>query len=265
MEFENHVPEAVQTLFPSPNLIGLQFLHLRSCQPETLESLSTAPVTRSLRELWVWCGGYGAITPGSGFGTLVSAEWPALESVRFDDCAVGDGEALLLATEFAARGRKSLHLSSYRMTREGVRTAVETVLPGGLDSLSLAHSVDHRKTPTTPPFGARELRIEGYSSDGDWIVGWLAKTVPAGRFDRLGLVNCRISRAGASVLLNWPGLPHLKELDLEGNWIGDSGAVALANSPHLDNLETLYVASNDITKSGKDALKKRFGRRVRIS
>jgi hypothetical protein len=205
------------------------------------------------------------VVSGSGLGRLVSAEWPALESARIDHCDAYDAGVQLLAADFAARGRKALHVSSTRTTREGVRAAIQVVLPSELNSLSLAHSDDWRKEPHVAPPGSRELRIEGFWQDGDWLAGWLVGNVPPGRFDRFGLIRGQLSRAGASVLASWPGLAHLKELDLSNNWIGDSGAIALAESPHLDKLEMLFVAHNDITKKGKDALRARFARRVRIS
>jgi hypothetical protein len=74
-----------------------------------------------------------------------------------------------------------------------------------------------------------------------------------------------MNASGAVCLSVWEGLAHLTELDLSNNWIGDLGAVHLAESPYLERVEALLVAHNDITKRGKDALKKRFGRRVRIS
>ena len=109
--------------------------------------------------------------------------------------------------------------------------------------------------------------IEGYYGDGDALVNWLVEKISPGRFDRLGIVRSMrsLTRVGARALAGWPGLAHLKELGLSDNWIGDAGAKELANSPHLDGLEALHVAHNDITKVGKEALKKRFGRRVRVS
>jgi uncharacterized protein (TIGR02996 family) len=265
LDFECFVGEVAPVLFPSPQLAGLRFLRLRSCRPEHVELLSTSPAALGLRELWAWGAGTGVIVPGSGLGVLISAEWPALESARIDHCDAGDGGVELLATEFAAHGRRALHVSSTRFTREGVRTAVKAILPGGLDSLSLGYGGDRNSEPRTPPPGTRELRIQGFFNDGDWLVAWIVGMIPPGRFDRLGLVRGQVSAAGARVLASWPGLAHLKELDLAHNWIGDLGAAHLAESPHLDDLESLFVAHNDITKRGKDALKKRFGRRVRVS
>lgn len=57
----------------------------------------------------------------------------------------------------------------------------------------------------------------------------------------------------------------MRELLLLGNPLRDEGAAALAASPHLDGIERLWAADTALGKPGKDALKKRFGRRVRVA
>jgi uncharacterized protein (TIGR02996 family) len=259
---------AARPLLSSPHLTGLSSLRMRWGWVEgAVELASASPVASCLRELWAWGSGTGGVNPGVGLGTLVSAEWPALERVRLDNFALTNANVLTLVSAFAERGRKGLHVSASALTPEGVRAAVAAVVPGRLGSISLAQSADYRNPPPEPVADARELRFEGFYSDGDALVNWLAGAVPPGRFDRLGVVRSRqsLTHAGARALAAWPGLAHLKELDLSDNWIGDAGAKELANSPHLDGLELLHVAHNDITKRGKDALKARFGRRVRVA
>lgn len=262
-------PESVaRPLLSSPHLTGLRFLKMRWGWLEgAVELASASPVASSLRELWAWGSSTGGLSPGAGLGTLVSAEWPALERVRLDNFALTNASVLSLVSAFAERGRKGLHVSASALTADGVRAAVAAAVPGRLASVALAQSADYRNPPPEPVADARELRIEGYWTDGDALVNWLIEKVPPGRFDRLGVVRSRqsLTRAGARALAGWQGLAHLKELDLSDNWIGDAGAKDLANSPHLDGLEVLYLAHNDITKTGKEALKKRFGRRVRVA
>jgi uncharacterized protein (TIGR02996 family) len=265
------LPAAVaQTLFSSPHLTGLRVLRLQWCTSAAIELLSRSVASKSLRELGIWDSGYGGVNTDSALGTLLTAEWPALETVRIDNCAVRDGGVQLLVADFAARRRRALHVSEDTLTVQGARTAIEAVIPTELNSLSLSlggnvNVAVGRAEPHIQPHGGRELRLEGFQNDGDALVRWLVQTVPPGRFDHLGLVRCQISRAGARALASWAGLSTLKELDLQSNWIGDGGAADLSASPHLQDVGQLLVAHNDITKTGKEALKKRFGRRVRLS
>jgi uncharacterized protein (TIGR02996 family) len=255
-------PESPE-LLASPHLTGLHVLRLRAGQPDVVELLSKSPVAIGLQELWFDSNiGPPGLTP---IGALVSAQWPALQVVRLDYDGLGDDGVRVLAAEFTARGRRALHVRERQLTFAGVCTAAEAALVGRLESLSLALTTGFGEEPQPPPAGTRELRLEGFGTDGDRLVGWLVGAVPHGRFTHLGLVRCRMSRAGAMVLASWPGLAHIKRLDLTENWIGDTGAFQLAASSHLEHVERLLVAHNDITKKGTDALKKRFGRRVRIS
>jgi uncharacterized protein (TIGR02996 family) len=275
LDFRVIVPGFVETLLPSPYLTGLRALRMSwgyAPPGDAVAAASAHPVATGLRELWIDWARETALTPGQGLGALLSAEWPALETLCVARCEMGDQLIRALAADFSARGRHGLHVYDIRLTAAGLRAAVEAALPGQIRSLSLGCSTDVRtlvrgEDPHTSPPDARGLWIEGFGSDGDALVNWLAEAVPPGRFDRLGVVRSRqsLTRVGARALAAWPGLAHLKELDLSDNWIGDAGAKDLANSPHLDGLELLHVAHNDITKKGKDALKARFGRRVRVA
>jgi uncharacterized protein (TIGR02996 family) len=261
----SYTPPEAHTLLASPHLVGLHVLRVRLALPE-VEQLGSAPVAAGLRELWLGSGrsaGFTGFLPGSGIGTRGSAPWPALEMLRLDSHGLGDEAVRALAADFAARGRRALHVCDDHMTFAGLFTAAAAALAGRLESLSLALSTGFGEEALPP--GAREFRVEGFYNDGDRIVGWLVGAVPPGRFTHLGLVRCRISRSGAAVLAAWPGLVHIKRLDLAHNSIGDTGAARLAECPHLEHIEQLLVARNDITFRGKDALKARFGRRVRIS
>jgi uncharacterized protein (TIGR02996 family) len=255
------IPVAL-ALLPSPHFTGLRSLRVGWVPTEVMEALGRSPAAVGLRELWV-TGGYSAAPPGSGLRAFLAARWPALEEVRFDRFVVSDdGLRELLA---AARGWRRLHVSDDRLTVAGVRAAIAAALPGAPGGLALTHYTSLREPPPELPRDVRELRLSGFPYQGDAFAECIRQTIPPGRFDRLAVVGCRMNASGAVVLSGWEGLAHLTELDLSSNWIGDLGASYLAQSPYLDRVETLFVAHNDITKRGKDALKARFGRRVRIS
>jgi serine/threonine protein kinase len=80
----------------------------------------------------------------------------------------------------------------------------------------------------------------------------------------LDLGRNRIGDEGIKALAASPYFARLGELLMVSNHVGDEGALAIASSPYLANLAWLKPLDNRITEKGVDALKKTFGRRVRI-
>jgi uncharacterized protein (TIGR02996 family) len=260
-----HLPISVAlVLLPSPHLTGLRSLRANWMPADAMEALVRSPAATGLRELWAR-GGASDAPPGSLLRMFLAADWPALEEVRLDGFADTDDEVRAVVAAGAARGWRRLHVLADRLTPAGVRAAVVAALPGAPGGLALNPYSWWREQPPELPRDVRELWLSSVHNQGDALAGWVRETVPPSRFDRLTITRCGMNAAGAVVLSGWEGLAHLTELDLSNNWIGDHGASYLAQSPHLDRIETLFVAHNDITKRGKDALKKRFGRRVRIA
>lgn len=253
-------------LLASPHLTGLQSLYLQwGWLEEGVELASRSPVVANLRHLWVWGSSSGEITPGRGLGAIVTAEWPALKQVRLENLNVGQEGLLAVVRAFAERGRQFVHVHDNRLTVSAAFEAIQVALGGKLPSLSVARECSLQEPVNPVPDGARVLAFRGFHSHGDAIVRRVRTKVPPGRFDRIGIVHCGTSADGARELARWPGLVGVKELDLRLNLVGDTGALDLAKSPHLEGVELLLLAHNNITKKGKDALKARFGRRVRIA
>jgi uncharacterized protein (TIGR02996 family) len=81
---------------------------------------------------------------------------------------------------------------------------------------------------------------------------------------RLDLANNRLRNAGAVRVAACPRLAGLRTLGLGFNGIGVEGANALAASPYLDNLSVLDLVGNHSIDFGRQALRERFGDRVRL-
>jgi uncharacterized protein (TIGR02996 family) len=74
----------------------------------------------------------------------------------------------------------------------------------------------------------------------------------------------RIDEEGARVIAGSTSLPHLRELDLSRNELGNAGARVLLEAPWLGQLTRLDLRENGITPRAQAALRKRFGRVVRL-
>jgi uncharacterized protein (TIGR02996 family) len=81
---------------------------------------------------------------------------------------------------------------------------------------------------------------------------------------RLELRDNRLHNAGAIRIAACEHLSGLRVLGLGFNGIGVAGANALAASPNLDNLSLLDMVGNYSIDEGREALRARFGDRLRL-
>jgi uncharacterized protein (TIGR02996 family) len=260
-------PEAVgAALLASPHLTGLDTLYLQwGWLAGAVELASRSPVARGLKHLWVWGATEETLTPGRGLGTLLTADWPALTQLRLHNLGL-DADAVLATVRAAVERRwQSVLVFQPWTTIETAIAAVETAIAGGVPSVGVGTTSELEERVEPVPDGERVLRFHEFFPDGDAIIRWLIDNVPPGRFTRLGIVGCQTTVAGIRQLARWPGLAHLTSLDLRACGIQATSAQALAASPYLDALTELRLAVNGVGKTGKDALKKRFGQRVRIT
>jgi hypothetical protein len=71
--------------------------------------------------------------------------------------------------------------------------------------------------------------------------------------------------AGLRALADSPHLAGLTTLSLRRNQIGPEGGLALADSPHLGRLTRLDLTDNPLDRQTRQALRARFGSRVRLT
>jgi uncharacterized protein (TIGR02996 family) len=84
------------------------------------------------------------------------------------------------------------------------------------------------------------------------------------RLATLDLSRCGLGNDGAKFLAGEPRLAGLKTLALRGNAIGNTGGKALASSPHAAGLTVLDLRNNRIGAEAVEALRARFGKRVKL-
>jgi uncharacterized protein (TIGR02996 family) len=96
------------------------------------------------------------------------------------------------------------------------------------------------------------------------LIGLLDQLPLVRRLLSLSLRSNDLPDDGAQRLAECPALEDLRELDLSDNEIGDAGARALAESPWLNKVAVLRLDRNYIDNGGQTALRRRFGRRLRL-
>jgi uncharacterized protein (TIGR02996 family) len=258
-------PDHFGPVLASPRLTGLHTLYLQwGWLDGGVELVSRSPVAANLRHLWVWGASSGTVATTGGLGAVTTAAWPALTQLRFDNLAMQPAGVDALAREAAKRGWHSVHVCDHTVTSACATSALKEVLPSKVRCLSLGRAVDLREPPEPIADGVRALAFRGFDN-GAAVARWVMTNVAPGRFNRLGFRGTQLDPAVVCELAEWPGLAQLDELDLRGTLLDDQGAAALAASPHLENVKLLLAAFNRITNKGKEALKKRFTRRVRIT
>ncbi len=95
--------------------------------------------------------------------------------------------------------------------------------------------------------------------------GALALAVaPLVRLRQLNLSGNAIGDAGVVALAGSAAWGALRWLELSGNGLGDDGALALARSPHLAELQWLNLGRVALSQTAREALRARFGTRVRL-
>jgi hypothetical protein len=132
---------------------------------------------------------------------------------------------------------RALSLGSFLLNVECIRALVVSSLLRRLTHLDLSF------------VGDDEVRV---LADTPNCVGLLELSVHGGNLSDIGV--CYVA--------GLPHLEHLQVLRLIGDRIGDEGAFAVAGSPRFDRLELLDYQGGQVTDAGKDALRKRFGKRV---
>lgn len=200
--------------------------------------LAGSPHLARLRRLGVRGSGIGA----RGVAALVeSAGLPALEAL---DLGQNRTYFFFRGSQFLGspqlRRIRSLDLGLSGLGDEGMAVLAGTVHLSELRSLAAANT-------TLTDRGVRSLTASPYLTE----------------LEELELSGNYFGPEAARLLADWPAAARLRKLWLHNNAVGDDGVRALARSPYLDGLRFLSVGSSSISERGCEALRERFGERVR--
>jgi len=80
----------------------------------------------------------------------------------------------------------------------------------------------------------------------------------------LTLVNSGLSDGGLRAIIHWPGLRQLQWLDLSGTQITDQSVLDLVDSPHFLAHTHLNLRNTPTNERVQQALKIRFGDRIKV-
>ncbi len=190
-----------------------------------------------------------------------------LTTLRLGSYLIGAEGARALAASPFLTNLTSLELSGSGLYEAGFRELAAAPWLARLNVLKLdgdyARAAGIRAllaSPYLPRLAVLSLYNNYIRDEG---VAMLANSPLVEELLTLNLPSNSITAAGAAALAASSRLVRLTKLDLAGNRIGDAGARALLEAPHLGNLRRLSVHHCDID-AAKDALRQRFGNRVRM-
>jgi uncharacterized protein (TIGR02996 family) len=103
----------------------------------------------------------------------------------------------------------------------------------------------------------------GGNAIGDEGVVEMLRWPGLARIQSLFLNDAGIGNAGVVALAESPAVANVRRLWLGYNQIGAAGATALVGSPHLRRLEDLYLHANPLPAPAVQALRTRFGKRLK--
>jgi uncharacterized protein (TIGR02996 family) len=157
-----------------------------------------------------------------------------------------------------ARAPKLLRREATALTTPEVCDWVEALK---LEDLRPRHLPRLARSPFLPHIHTLDLADNRLTAEG---FPAFASTPNLSGLKTLFLDGNRIGAAGVQALAASPHLAGLTALDLTANRMGNEGALSLADSPHLNSLTSLWVRGNALGGEAQAALRKRFGKGVRL-
>jgi uncharacterized protein (TIGR02996 family) len=157
------------------------------------------------------------------------------------DCEVGSAGADLLAGAKRLQRLTCLRLGYARIADEGAEALAESPVAGRLTTLALPAC-------GIGPAGARAL----------------ARSRFLARLATLDLSHNLLGLQGARAIAACRDLSNLSRLALNRCRLDDRAASVLAEAPALERLAVLELAGNDVGAAMAEALRERFGERVRL-
>jgi uncharacterized protein (TIGR02996 family) len=219
------------------HLAGLERLSLQRnpIGPTGAGHLASAPFVANLRELAL----ANCNLDDPALAIVLGAAWPQLTELYVGwNALFGSRAAAALAAN-----RSLARLEELSLGRCAIGPTQAKIL--GRASLPALRNLNADNNPLGP---------EGL---GALLAGPLVCPVRT-----LHLTETELGDDGAEVLARSSAVANVRSLWLRQNRITNRGALALAESPHLADVQYLRVPENKIGKKGREALTRRFGKRV---
>ncbi len=234
----NHLSGAGLSALDADHLAGLEHLSIQGnpighAGAVNLVQMSFAAHLRDLRVA-------DCDMDDKALAVLLGAAWPQLDELSLTMNTFGSKAAKALAANRSLAGLKSLSVTRCGIGPSAARALGRVSLPA-LQGLYADHN----------PLGPKGLRA--------LLAGPLVHQLRT-----LHIGETELGDEGAEILAGSPAVANVRSLWLRENRITDRGAIALAESLHLANVQSLYMPENAIKKKGREALKRRFGKRINI-
>jgi uncharacterized protein (TIGR02996 family) len=210
----------------------------------------------------------GAVPSGDWVArALACAGFRNVRRVSLIDCPITPSQLETLLTAWKDRPLVDLQLNGSKVGDDGLRMVLDHPV------LATVRGLGTTGCDITAA-GVRALaQSRLHPADADLSLAWnpigdeglaeLLRWPGLERITKLGLNTAQISDAGAIALAGCAAARGLRKLWLGMNRIGGPGAAAIAASPHLRGLTHLYLHDNPLPAQALQALRARFGKRLK--
>lgn len=185
---------------------------------------------------------------------LLERHWQQLKGLDVTGCSTFGDRATRLLSETSAPSLETLNLAHTNVSDGGIRIALGTKSWPALRCLHVSLSALFRRGVSAELF--RETLLEAPLLPQLGIVDFSHRSVDAallslllawprlGPIEELNLADCHLGQAEMRVLADWPGLLQVRRLNLSSNPFGDAGLIELLASPYLGGLRELFLSHN---------------------
>jgi uncharacterized protein (TIGR02996 family) len=214
-----------------------------------------------VREAW-----FHGVTPRLAPAMMASPFLAQLTSLDLSGIGYGDARAEAVAASPQVRGLTALCLVRTHMTDAGMKALASSRHLGGLRALDVGVNRigDEGLEALGKSRPLRQLVSLNISGKQKFGVPGIQALAGLSRLVSLDLSYNLVRDDGAEILAASPSMARLERLNLCYCRLGNRGGRSLAASPYLKRLVRLDMSENRLSEAVAEALRARFGDRVRF-
>ena len=249
----------------SPLLDTLIGLWLQDCN---VSVLSVDDMVKSPRASWMRQLAFESV-PVSAASFAKSPHMARLRQLRLQQARVADAGFKAICDSPHLNELRSLSVSNNHLTIHSARAFAEGTGLSAVTELDLGGTnrigPDGTLIMVANPKTGRLRKLNLWSNNiADYGVEAICNQKHMCNLTHLDVSGNLLTNRAAVAIAAAEHLKTLEELNLRTNGISGEGAMALAESPNLANLRSLDLSANRIGAKAAEALRARFGTRVKV-